>query len=108
MAYRLRVCCVLRRSGRKNDPVDAIGGVTEDGSRWWLSLQQAIDGAERNRWSFYLSLGYGSETELVIATDERGNKCLKPVPAGTHPQSLSELPECNSMMVEPEAERKVS
>ncbi len=96
MAYRLRVCCVLRKDS--GDVPDAIGGLTEDGSRWWLTMQQAIEGAERNRWAFYLSNGYGSATDLTVEVRPDGTKVLIPVnPSNHHPGSLAELPECRSM-----------
>lgn len=106
MAYRLRVCCVLRRSSDKNAPVDAIGGLTEDGSHWWLSLQQAIEGVERNRWNFYLSSGFGSETDLALAATADGSKTLVAVDSTAHPGSLAQLPECDPMTLEPKLPNK--
>ncbi len=90
MACRLRVSCVLRRDAPDpHDRIEAIGGEFDDGSRWWLSRKQAIEGAEKSRWSFYVNWGEPEPIELVIAPD--GCKVLA---CGGDENFLLKLPEC--------------
>jgi hypothetical protein len=63
-----------------------------DGTRWKLSLEDAITGIEEGKWRFYVSAG-GRSVWVVIAEHE-GRKYLKTEADGYSPDNLLSLEEC--------------
>jgi hypothetical protein len=69
-----------------------IGGVNGDGSRWRLSVDDAIAGIEAGKWRFYTHV-QGKSVWVVIAM-LNGRKYLKTEADGEQPNNLLSLPEC--------------
>ncbi len=91
---RNRVRCI-RKSDRYNpwERMTHIGGINHDGSQWLISQQQAIDGIESRKWSFFVQVG-SSEVQVIIKTSRFGNKYLTTEADGEQPDNLLSLPEC--------------
>jgi hypothetical protein len=88
----LQVGCINKTP--RNDPhlrISNIGGVA-NGTRWRLSVDQAIRDIESGQESFYVSVG-GRQVEVIVAIHQ-GHKYLKTVADGLHPNNLLSLQEC--------------
>jgi len=94
MAARHQVRCV-NKSDRYNphERIEHIGGLNQDGTRWKLTQQAAIEGIEDNKWDFYV-LQNGREVEVIVAVSRYGNKYLKTEADDEMPNNLLSLPEC--------------
>ena len=94
MAGNVQIKCI-NKSDRQNEHerIKFIGGTNQDGGRWKLSQQQAIDGIERGEWKFYVSIG-GKSVGVIIATSRYGYKYLKTENDGAQQNNLLSLPEC--------------
>lgn len=94
MADRHEVKCI-NKSDRMNahERITHIGGVNADNTRWKITQEQAIDGIESGKWSFFVSRG-GSTVNVIVAISRFGNKYLKTQNDGEQPDNLLSLPEC--------------
>jgi hypothetical protein len=72
-----------------HERIRSIGG----GTRWKLSLADAIAGIEQGKWSFYVTMN-GRSVSVVIAKSTDGRKYLKTLADGEQPDNLLSLPEC--------------
>lgn len=85
----------------KTDRYDAherirnIGGVSGDGTRWRITQQEAIEGIEGGKWSFFVARN-GRAVDVVVAVSRFGNKYIKTEADGDQPNNLLSLPECPS------------
>lgn len=88
----IEIECVSRNERLSpHEQIRRIGGYP-NGNRWWLTLEEAIDGIEEGRYSFYVQVGERS-VKVVIAT-HGGRKYLKTETDGYSPDNLLSLPEC--------------
>lgn len=94
MATQHQVRCI-NKSDRYNphERILSIGGLNPDGTRWKLKQQDAIEGIEQGKWSFYVNSG-GKTVSVIVATSTHGYKYLKTEADGEHPNNLLSLPEC--------------
>ncbi|MCD4485526.1 DUF3892 domain-containing protein [Chromobacterium vaccinii] len=93
MAQNVEVKCINKTD--RSDPherIKNIGGVNPNGSRWRMSVPDAIVAIEQGKYSFYVAAG-GKSVWVVIA-QHNGRKYLKTEPDGIHPNNLLALPEC--------------
>ena len=91
---RHRVECI-RKTDRYNpwERITHIGGVNPDQSRWLLGQQEAVQGIESRRWSFFVRAG-GREVNVIVRTSRFGHKYLTTEADGEQPDNLLSLPEC--------------
>lgn len=94
MATSVRVMCI-NKSDRFNshERILYIGGVNDDGSRWRISQQNAIDYIEQDKFAFYVIVN-GSRVNVIVAKSVNGNNYIKTTADGEHPNNLLSLPEC--------------
>ena len=93
MATSVQIECI-NKTDRYNphERIQSIGGRNADGTRWKLSVSQAIVYIENNTYSFYVS-GGGAKVDVIIATNN-GVKYLKTRNDDLQPNNLLSLPEC--------------
>lgn len=70
-----------------------IGGTKNDGTRWKLSQQDAINAIEKGTSSFHVTKS-GKTVKVIVATSKYGHKYLKTEADGEEPNNLLSLPEC--------------
>lgn len=94
MASRHEVKCI-NKTDRYNahERIRAIGGVNPDGTNWKLSQEEAINGIEAGKWSFYVA-AKGQWVNVIVAISRFGNKYLKTEADGEQPNNLLSLYEC--------------
>lgn len=93
MTIAVEVLCITKSGlSEPHNRIKCIGGVNNDGTRWKLSVADAIAGIEENKWNFWVFRG-GQAVRLVIAVHD-GHKYLKPVADAIEADNLLALPEC--------------
>lgn len=94
MASRHRVSCVNKTNRYDpHDRISHIGGVNDDGTKWRITENAAIDGIESGKWKFYVHKGTHT-VEVIVAISRYGYKYLKTESDGDQPDNLLSLPEC--------------
>ncbi|MDP8931006.1 MAG: DUF3892 domain-containing protein [Actinomycetota bacterium] len=100
MSTQVTTITVHIRCINKTDRMDpaerikAVGGVNGDGTRWKLSLDDAIRGVESGKYGFYVERPAGHRVWVVVAVSASGRKYLKTENDGEQPNNLLSLPEC--------------
>jgi hypothetical protein len=91
-----RVTCINKDD--RFDPYERIthiGGTTgANGEKpWKITRQEAIEGIESGRWSFFVNQE-GRVANVFVATSPNGNKYLRTEADDSEPNNLLSLPEC--------------
>lgn len=88
-----QVMCI-NKSDRPNphEAIRNIGGV-EGGTRWRITQQEAVEGIESGKWSFYVNVN-GKAVKVIVAVSQYGNKYIKTEADKTGENNLLSLPEC--------------
>ena len=89
----LRITCIDKDDRYSpHERIQNVGGLNRDGTRWRLTLDEAIAGIEAGRYAFYVQAGDLS-VNIKIAKHER-RKYLKTEADGYSPDNLLSLPDC--------------
>lgn len=93
MATSHQVSCIRKDDRQdKYSSITHIGGVNGSGSRWRLTLDEAISGIETGKWAFYTHVG-GHQRWIRVAS-RNGRKYLRTEADQDTPDNLLSLPEC--------------
>lgn len=94
MATSHEVGCINKTNRESaHERIQNIGGVNPDGTRWKLSVSQAIADIKADKYKFYVSKN-GSKVNVIIARSASGNEYLKTENDGEQPNNLLSLQEC--------------
>jgi hypothetical protein len=93
MVQNVQVSCI-RKTDRRNphERILGIGGINDDGTRWFMTEDRAIAAIEEKRFAFWTT-GGGTSVWVVVAT-HLARKYLKTEADGVIPDNLLALPEC--------------
>jgi Protein of unknown function (DUF3892) len=93
MAQSVEISCVNKQPRQNpHERISYVGGLNDDKTRWRLSLDEAIQGVESGKWTFWTK-GGGKIVNVIVAF-HLGNKYLKTQVDGVQPDNLLALPEC--------------
>lgn len=94
MADDVQISCI-NKSDRQSahERIRNVGGLNSNGTRWRLTVDEAIVGIERGTWTFW-TYAAGRRADVVVARTEQGHKYLKTTSDGVQPNNLLALPEC--------------
>lgn len=89
----VEVMCITKPIRDEHHRIKGIGGLNGDGSRWWMTQEEAIQMVETGRFFFHVRDG---DTRIKIETDvtDRGTKFIRTMPDGIPTNDLDALPEC--------------
>lgn len=92
MATSVQIQCINKTNRQSaHERIRGVGGIHQ-GSRWWMSLDNAIASIKDGRFRFWTTAN-GKSVWVIIATNE-GREYLKTESDGLHPNNLLALPEC--------------
>ncbi len=95
MARYLRIRCIVKteRTGA-HERINAICGLTPDGSHWTLTHEDAVSQVENGICRFYLEKPTDQRYDVIVAMDVRAHRYLKTVEDREQPDQLLSLPAC--------------
>jgi hypothetical protein len=79
--------------GGSGDRITHLGGKSEKGRVWRLTLAEVIEGILSGKWAFYIEDG-GQRRNLVVSINSRGSKYIKAESDASDDSALLQLPEC--------------
>lgn len=94
MATPVQVSCIVKDDRYSAyERIQYIGGSNPDGTRWKLSVGQAIADIEAGKYAFYVERPRGDRVRVVVAV-RNGKKYLRTEADGDEPNNLLSLPTC--------------
>ncbi len=93
MASNHQVRCINKDDRQdKYNRITHIGGLNADGTRWRLTLDEAINAIETGKWKFFTHVG--GHSRWVLVASRNGRKYLRTEADQDTPDNLLSLPEC--------------
>ncbi|QJB41592.1 DUF3892 domain-containing protein [Chitinophaga oryzae] len=91
---RLQVTCSNKRDSYydAHERITHIGGTTGNGTRWKLTVDEAIKSIEQGTHQFFVSVN-GRNADVIVAL-HNNQKYLKTEPDAYSPNNLLSLPDC--------------
>ena len=94
MAQEVQIQCVVQDTKKDEDRrIDYVGGI-HGGSRWKLSIDDAIKGVESGTYAFFTMANNVKATVFVAKHPTSGRKYLTTSPDGRKANNLLSLPSC--------------
>jgi hypothetical protein len=95
MARYLRIRCTVKteRMGA-HERINAICGLTSDGSHWTLTHEGAVSQVENGNCRFYIERPRDQRYDVIVAMDVCSHRYLKTVADRDQPDQLLFLPAC--------------
>src|SRR5947208_16066279 len=95
MARSLRIRCIMKteRTGA-HERINAICGLTPDGSHWTLTHEDAVSQIENGICRYYLEKLRDQRNDVIVAMDVRAHRYLKTVEHREQPDQLLYLAAC--------------
>ncbi len=95
MARYLRIRCIVKtdRTGA-HERINAICGLTPDGSHWTLTHEDAVSQVENGICWFYIERPRDQRSDVIVGMDVRAHRYLKAVADRDQPDQLLFLPAC--------------
>ncbi|HEV7276111.1 MAG TPA: DUF3892 domain-containing protein [Devosiaceae bacterium] len=95
MADNVQIKCINKTDRTSaHERIRNVGGVNPSGTRWKLSVPEAISGIKAGKWRFFCERPQGDKVWVVIQRSAAGNEYLKTEADGDQPNNLLSLPEC--------------
>ena|SRR2546421_1066169 len=95
MARCLRIRCIVKTERTSaHERINAICGLTPDGSHWTLTHEDAVSQIENGICQFYLERLRDQRYDVIVAMDVRAHRYLKTVEGREQPDQLLYLPAC--------------
>jgi hypothetical protein len=89
-----QVSCISKNDRQNpHERITHIGGRNPDGTAWRVTQQEAINGIESGKWSFYVNRS-GHAVSVIVSTSRFGNKYLTTDRDGESQNNLLSLSEC--------------
>ena len=90
IASDIRISCITSDGSDADFRIDNVGGINADNSRWKLTIDEAINGINSGKWTFYTFEG-GHRANVVIRTSSAGRQYLTTLPDNFAGNNLSRL-----------------
>lgn len=94
MSIRRQITCTNKGNYQNtHERISNIGGLSENGSRWKMTRQEAIRGIEIGEYEFFVKMK-GIVYEVIVSISRFDYKYLKTTSDGEEPSRLLQLPDC--------------
>jgi hypothetical protein len=89
----VRISCVTRTSSNvQYEMISHVGGVNDNGTRWRLTLPQAIQAIDQGKYTFFVERPPGHRVSVFVQRTPWGHRYLKTQADGEIPNNLLSLP----------------
>jgi hypothetical protein len=91
----VRIDCVTRTSSNLHyEMISQVGGRNPNGTRWRLSVADAIRDIDERKWAFFVEQPQRHRVNVMVQTTQWGHRYLKTQADGEIPNNLLSLSVC--------------